>query len=94
MAKLTATVDGPAMCSTAEVVEQVGGIEEEWFFEGTAVARLSARGRRDRVPDRRTMGRRIVVAGAVSHPSPGGASQRPGALQRHGDRQLEQRLGR
>jgi len=38
MAKLTATVDGPVMCSTAEAVEQVGGIEEEWFFEGTASA--------------------------------------------------------
>ena len=36
MATLTATVDGPAMSSTAEAVEKVGGIEEEWFLEGTA----------------------------------------------------------
>ena len=36
MATLTATVDGLAMSSVAEAVEKVGGIEEEWFFEGTA----------------------------------------------------------
>ena len=47
MAKLTATVDGPAMCSTAEAVEQVGGIEEEWFFEGTARAFRLAGGATD-----------------------------------------------
>ena len=47
MAKLTATVDGPVMCSTAEAVEQVGGIEEEWFFEGTARAFRLAGGATD-----------------------------------------------
>ena len=36
MATLTAKIDGPAMSSTAEAVEKVGGIEEEWFLEGTA----------------------------------------------------------
>ena len=36
MATLTARIDGPAMSSTAEAVEKVGGIEEEWFLEGTA----------------------------------------------------------
>ena len=36
MATLTAKIDGRAMSSTAEAVEKVGGVEEEWFFEGAA----------------------------------------------------------
>ena len=37
MAQLT-KVAGTPMGSTAEAVEAVGGVEEEWFLEGTATA--------------------------------------------------------
>ena len=36
MAKIVGKVDGVPMNTAAEAVEQIGGIEEEYFFEGTA----------------------------------------------------------
>ena len=93
MATLTATDR-----RTRDELDCRGGREGRWDRRGVVPRgngeRLPAGRRRNRVPDRRAMGRRVVVAGALSHPHPGGASERPGALQRHGDRQLEQRLGR
>ena len=36
MARIVAKIDGEPMNTVADAVEQVGGIQEEYFFEGTA----------------------------------------------------------
>ena len=83
---------------TGDELDRRGGREGGWDRRGVVLRgnreRLPAGRRCQRVSDRWAMGRRVVVAGALSHPPPSSASGRPGALQRHGDRQLEQRLGR
>ncbi len=66
MATIT-RVAGTPMGSVADAAEAVGGIEEEYFLEGTATMYALA-GSVDRVPDGRSVaGRGDRPAGVVPH---------------------------
>jgi len=95
-AKLTATLSGPVeggqhgwpFAASLQGVAALGYEEHEYFLAGTA--------KRYRDVDDSTAPRRPVASGGsrpgrIPHPHAGVSAEGPGALQRQGDTQLEQR---
>ena len=72
MGTIVDSVAGTPMCSVAQEVERVGGIEEEFFFEGTATQFVLAAGA-DEYPTRRTLERGTSTRAAVPHSDARGA---------------------